>query len=238
MGTPKEWRPIVEALSTTYRCITVTWPGHDGQPLPSTPLHFSNLSRSLLDTLDKHALLPCVWVGYSMGGRLALYTATQSPASCTRLIIESSQPGLDNPVERQTRASIDTKRAQTIIEKGLPAFLKTWYQAPLFQSMQRDHTLMKQLSVWRQQQQKEHMARIIEELSPGRQPSCWSSLPSLSMPVHLLCGQLDTKYTSLMQEMQRALPHATLCSLPDAGHNTHLEQPHAFLRALQSALRA
>jgi 2-succinyl-6-hydroxy-2,4-cyclohexadiene-1-carboxylate synthase len=57
------------------------------------------------------------------------------------------------------------------------------------------------------------------------------------MPVLLVTGGLDGKFTGIAEEMSRAIgPNARRVVLADAGHTAHLEQPEAFLAALEDWL--
>jgi hypothetical protein len=50
----------------------------------------------------------------------------------------------------------------------------------------------------------------------------------LHIPVLLIVGELDTKFTEIARSMAQALPQSQLCIVPGAGHAVHLEQPEEF----------
>lgn len=52
------------------------------------------------------------------------------------------------------------------------------------------------------------------------------------MPVSLLAGERDTKFTALAQEMARRIPRASVTVVAGAGHAVHLERPEAVVEAL------
>jgi 2-succinyl-6-hydroxy-2,4-cyclohexadiene-1-carboxylate synthase len=62
----------------------------------------------------------------------------------------------------------------------------------------------------------------------GIQPSLYSRLTTLHLPVLLIAGALDTKFTTIAQRMVQALPQSQLRIVPAAGHTVHLEQPQLF----------
>ena len=80
-------------------------------------------------------------------------------------------------------------------------------------------------------------AKIISDLSPGRQPLLWQNLPNLSMPVLLVAGALDKKYTALVTEMAQKIPQATVEIVAGAGHNVHAEKPQQFAELVINFLR-
>jgi 2-succinyl-6-hydroxy-2,4-cyclohexadiene-1-carboxylate synthase len=78
-------------------------------------------------------------------------------------------------------------------------------------------------------------------MGTGRQPSLWSQLDTIYLPVLLLAGELDEKYVALARQMEAALPQAQLQVFSDAGHNIHLEKPENFtdhVLAFLASLRA
>ena len=52
------------------------------------------------------------------------------------------------------------------------------------------------------------------------------------MPVTLIAGERDTKFTAIAYEMAALIPDATVTIVPGAGHAVHLERPDAVIEAL------
>src|SRR4029079_16320170 len=72
----------------------------------------------------------------------------------------------------------------------------------------------------------------------GTQEPSWDRLAGLEMPVLVIAGERDAKFTALAARMAEAIgSNATVALLPDAGHAAHLEQPEAFLAIVQPWLR-
>jgi 2-succinyl-6-hydroxy-2,4-cyclohexadiene-1-carboxylate synthase len=166
-----------------------------------------------------------------LGGRLALYTALAYPEKFCSLILESANPGLTGALEREERAALDDRRAEQIVAGVIEAFIQTWYNLPLFQTLQRDPLRLKAIKSIRSTTDPHWAAKIVSQLSPGRQPSLWPRLGDLSLPVLLVAGELDAPYRAVTNRMAQKISHATIEIIPDAGHNTHLEQPEQFSRA-------
>jgi pimeloyl-ACP methyl ester carboxylesterase len=57
----------------------------------------------------------------------------------------------------------------------------------------------------------------------------------LAVPVTLVAGERDAKFTQLAREMAAAIPAATLAIVPDAGHAIHLEAPARIAELLACA---
>ena len=137
-GSGQDWAETVEAFPD-YRCILVDLPGHGlsaGCPPGLYPMPQAALA--LLAVLDGLGVEACVPVGYSMGGRLALYLALTHPDRCRAVVLESGSPGLASELEREARREWDESKATELERQGLAAFLEDWYRQPLFESIGRN----------------------------------------------------------------------------------------------------
>ncbi len=168
-----------------------------------------------------------ILLGYSMGGRIALYAAISS--FFRALILESASPGIEDDVERAERAASDEALARRIEREGVPAFVDYWENIPLFTSQQTlPEEVKAALRTQRLHNRADGLANSLLGVGTGAQPPLYAALPELHTPVLLLAGELDNKFTSLGRLMQQLLPQAELCIVLNAGHAVHLEQPVLF----------
>jgi 2-succinyl-6-hydroxy-2,4-cyclohexadiene-1-carboxylate synthase len=175
-------------------------------------------------------------VGYSLGGRLALYFNLAYPEKVTRLVLESANPGISDPYERQQRATRDQVLSEQILENGIESFLNEWYDLPLFKSLKRFPELKAELRRKRGQQSPQDMSTVLGALSPGRQPDLWPLLSKIQVPTLLIGGRLDQKYTGIIREMNQVLPNSQMILLDGCGHNVHRECPDPYLKELRDWL--
>ncbi len=234
MGRGNDWLPIAEQLAEQWYCLLPDLPGHGQNVMLSLeePLTFDTVSQGFFQWLAGLGLSQVHLLGYSMGGRLALYGATQAPHKIKSLILESANPGLRDMEARQARVKLDDERASTMRWIGMAEFVEQWYQMGLFASLKQHPQTLAQIIRQRKQNNVEWVAKVIAELSPGRQPPVWNRLARLSMPVLLLTGALDSKYVTLAEQMASLIPQATVNIIPQAGHNIHLEQPGLFIERI------
>ena len=239
LGAGEDWQPIVEECAAYFLCVVPDLPGHGqniDQPL-SLPLSFELLGTGLAHLLDQFPPGPVGLVGYSMGGRIALYGALKQPHRISALVLESCSPGIAVEAARRKRASVDDRRAESILANGLDDFVDRWYEMELFATLQRQPRLFQKTKQKRKMNDTRWAAKIISELSPGRQPSLWTELGSLSMPALLLAGALDSKYADIMPDMGRRIPESKVEIVPNAGHNIHLEAPNRFVELVTGFLQ-
>ncbi len=234
MGRGTDWQAIAQPFSERYLCLLPDLPGHgDNLAWPfETPLSLSSVAADLMArTFDKLTLL-----GYSMGGRVALQTAINYPTRVSRLVVESGNPGIVEASARQARALLDEQRATEIRKLGIETFVERWYDLPLFASLHRQPSLLAQIKTARRQNEARWAAKVISELSPGRQPELWSRLGEIRVPTLLITGDLDSKYLEITNRMAAKIPQAQIAIIPQAGHIPHAEQPQRFIKQIEQFL--
>jgi 2-succinyl-6-hydroxy-2,4-cyclohexadiene-1-carboxylate synthase len=228
MGINRDWSPVINQLSDQFHCIAVDLPGH-GQSQFDDPALFSMPAAAgmVIELLGYLEIDAVALVGYSMGGRLALYLAVHFPEHFTSLILESASPGLRTAEERQTRQKWDASIAHKLETQPLPVFLDDWYAMPLFNTL-RSHPNYGKVRQRRLANDPTQLALSMRQMGTGSQPSLWDEWVDLAVPTLLLAGELDQKYVGISAEMHTLNPRAHRVIIPNAGHNTHFEQNQAF----------
>lgn len=237
LGTSADWDAPMAVLAAQYRCITVDLPGHGASAnAPVAAFTMEGAAQALRNVLDAEGIDRAVVVGYSMGGRLALYFALHQPERCRALVLESASPGLRTEAERAIRREADERLAYCLETTAFDDFLRDWYAQPLFASLYHQPGRVERLLETRRQADPRALARALRGLGTGQQPSLWERLPALTVPVLALAGALDEKYAALADEMAALAPRMEAVRVPSAGHNVHLEQPEALLAYLVAFL--
>jgi 2-succinyl-6-hydroxy-2,4-cyclohexadiene-1-carboxylate synthase len=237
-GSSASWGELIGWLSGYFTVIAVDLPGHGMTDAPSDPARYA-MPRV---AADLRALFRACGadaphlVGYSMGGRLALYYALHHPVRS--LMLESASPGLADADERAARKAADDVLADEIERDGVAAFVERWEALPLFASQARlPETVREAQRAIRLANRPHGLANSLRGMGTGVQPSLWGRLGELNVPVLLLCGALDEKFTAIARAMSGRIRDARLNTLPDAGHTVHLEQPLQFRDALLRFVR-
>jgi 2-succinyl-6-hydroxy-2,4-cyclohexadiene-1-carboxylate synthase len=236
-GCKEDWDALSPALSHDSYLITVDLPGHGETgllaPEHTTPMGASALIIATLDGLD---IPTCDLLGYSMGGRLALYLLTTYPDRFSSVILESASPGLKTPRERKKRQADDAALAERIRTDGLEAFFAFWYSQPLFADIRQRTNRFEKLLQRRRGNTIDALIASLQYMGTGAQPSLWSHWSELPHPALLLVGEKDLKFRRIASQMADLSDNATMRIIEDAGHNTHLEQPEVFCRAVTEFL--
>jgi 2-succinyl-6-hydroxy-2,4-cyclohexadiene-1-carboxylate synthase len=224
--TGRSWDRIAARLAAGWEVVTVDAPGHGASATVRANLPEA---AELLGTTGG----PATYVGYSMGGRLCLHLALARPELVRRLVLVSATAGIEDPDERTARRRADEELAASIERDGLDAFLERWLALPLFATLPRDASGVKD----RRRNTAEGLATSLRLTGTGTQEPLWDRLGELAMPVLLVAGALDAKYVALAERMAGRIPRATVEVFEGAGHAVHLEQPDAFIGALETWLR-
>lgn len=227
MGSSLDWTPVVDALSGSYYCVLPDLPGH-GQSSGLQPISFDRTIQWLAEMLASLDIETFALVGYSMGGRVAMALAEHMPDRIRGLILESANPGLESEDARAERLAADASRAEQLEQISIEAFVRQWYSLPMFANLQDRPELLSSLMDARTLNDADGLARAMRGLSVGEQQSFWSFMARPPFPVLAIAGGLDTAYTAMCNR----LTLAGKIIVPEAGHNVHLENPAAYIKAV------
>ncbi|GAB4276824.1 MAG: 2-succinyl-6-hydroxy-2,4-cyclohexadiene-1-carboxy late synthase [Candidatus Promineifilaceae bacterium] len=243
-GSSANWEALTAVFAPHFRLIAIDLLGHGRTASPPNPTRYqmekvaADVTEIIQHTLSaSSAPLRFNLLGYSMGGRLALYIALHYPHLIQSLILESASPGLAAETERAERCQRDNALADRIERDGMPTFVDFWEKLPLWESQKQlpDET---RLALHRQRLQNNPagLANSLRGMGTGVQPSLWPRLGELKMPVLLLSGALDEKFVGINRQMAAQMPTAQLVVVPDTGHTVHLERPSTFANLVLSFL--
>jgi 2-succinyl-6-hydroxy-2,4-cyclohexadiene-1-carboxylate synthase len=238
-GSGMSWAQHVPAFATRFLTVTIDLLGHGRSDAPVDPGRYGieRAADDVLGVLDQLGVSRAAALGYSMGGRLAMFLATVAPHRISALVLESSSPGIRDPAERRGREARDAALADAIERDGITPFVDRWERLPLFATQARlPDAERAALRSQRLAQSPRGLANSLRGMGQGVQPPLFERLCAIPMPALILVGALDPAYCALGQEMTRLIPNARLAIIPDAGHAVHLEQPAAFRLAVDQFL--
>ncbi len=236
-GSAESWRPLLPGLAQEFQlvCPDILGHGKSDKPRDAASYRMEAAAADMVDLLDQLGVETAHLLGYSMGGRLAVFLALAYPQRFRSLVLESASPGLADGAERGRRRQADEDLANRIMARGIRWFVDYWESLPLWASQSRLRADV--LEAQRQQRLQNEplaLANSLRGMGAGAQPSLWSRLNALSMPTLLLAGEYDDKFRAIHAAMAERIPDARLAVLPGAGHRIHLEQPAVFTRAITS----
>ncbi len=239
-GSSEDWIETASALAAAgFGGVGIDLPGHGLTGVPADPRRFtmSETARDLTTLIQELGIAHAHWMGYSMGGRVALYLGITEPARVSSLILESESPGIAGEPARKERLARDEALAVEIGARGIPWFVSYWESLPVFGSQHRLSGAARDAQRARRLRNSPGgLAGSLRGLGQGAQEFLGPRLGSIRCPALLLAGALDSEYVALARRMAAVIPGADVHTVPDAGHNVHLEEPNAFNRVVLDRL--
>lgn len=232
-GSPESWEGVAATLPPATRVVAPSLIGHGTREDETVTGFEAEVDRiaHLLRAGDSDSSFHVV--GYSLGARIALGLLVRHPGPFARATLIGGQPGLELEEERRERRRSDEHLCQILEELGIETFVKKWESIPLFASQATlpASTLAAQRAA-RLRRDPNALARSLRSTGLGVMPSYWEALRSIPVPVRLVVGALDEKFTAIARRMAALLPNADLEIVPNVGHNVVLEAPGAVTKML------
>ena len=140
----------------------------------------------------------------------------------------AAPPGSPIQTERAARVADDEAKARHLEQIGVDAFVDEWLAQPMFAGLAASDA---DADVDRR-----HRLRNTVE-GPGGKPASrrdrragadvGHAAREMQIPVLVLAGERDRKFTDIGRRMAAAMPNATFAAIPNAGHAAHAEQPES-----------
>ena len=238
-GSAASWSSVSPDLARLHRVVAIDLIGHGASSVPEDPSRydFEQALDDLAEVTAQLGIARAAWLGYSMGGRLALGIGVRHPERVSALVLESATAGIQDEHELLQRAEADLVLARRIEEAGVETFVNEWEQLPIWESQRTlpDEVLRLQRDI-RLRNSAIGLANSLRGMGQGAQPSYWDRLSEIDVPVLLIAGALDRKFVGIAGQMGVRIAQATLSVVPESGHAAHLERPHEFLADVREFL--
>jgi 2-succinyl-6-hydroxy-2,4-cyclohexadiene-1-carboxylate synthase len=233
---PGSWDQLVAGLERSYEIVRVTLPGHGpaGSASAQARLPFEAAAGAVADAVaEVTGPEPATWVGYSLGGRLALRVALDRPELVDSLALLGATAGIEEVDARAARVEIDERLAAGLERKGVEQFIDGWLAQALFSRLSRSDAGVEE----RRLGTVEGLASALRLLGTGAQEPVWDRLGEIKVPVLLIAGEHDSKFSALAFRMAAAIgENAGISFVPGAGHAAHLERPQSVATILNRFL--
>lgn len=227
----RAWRPLVERLAATNRCISFDARGHGRTTY--TPEPFSRVDDALA-VLDALGASRAVVIGNSMGGRTALDLALTHPERVGALVliapgISGAPEGEDSPEVQAIDEQMQEAEGAGDLDRLNALEARFWLDGINGGAEGRVGGATRDLFL-------DMNGRALAAEPPGdddRSTNAWDRLEELVMPTLVVVGELDYPVsTDNALAAAERIPGARVVRLPDAAHLPVLEEDATCLRAL------
>jgi len=224
---------VTRALSADFRVTVPDLPGH-GRSRDFLPRAFT--AESLAEEVQRVLPGPAIWVGWSLGGFVALAAAQRYPQSVAKLVLVGATPKYVQSADWPHAMSL------TVLEQ-FALNLEQDYAATLdrFLSLQlaagEDRVVLRRLRDEMFRHGEPPAAALHQGLQLLKQEDRRAALPGIVAPALVVHGERDRIVpVGAARFLAAQLPRAQLELVPGAGHAPFLSHASHFLQKLRAFL--
>jgi 2-succinyl-6-hydroxy-2,4-cyclohexadiene-1-carboxylate synthase len=224
--------PSIAGHTKRRRLVAIDLPGHGS----STNVR-ANLKESAALVADAGG--EADYLGYSLGGRVLLHVALEHPEVTRKIVLIGAHAGIEDPAERAKRIESDELLANRLDaavgdDKAFLAFLEDWLKGPLFTHLKPDRAM-----IWlRLINDPDAVASSLRLCGLGTQQPLWDRLGEISVPVLVLAGSYDERFTEIGRRICASIgDNARFEFVEKSGHSCHLEQPRKTAKIVEEFLK-
>ncbi len=218
------WGSLPELLADHFEVVLVDLPGHGSSGHDDADLWHA---AELLGDVGRQGY----YVGYSMGGRIALHLALTTPQLVDGLVLIGATAGLDADIDRATRREADYRLADHLGTVGLAAFLDEWLANPLFAGLS-DEAAAREA---RLANRVEGLQSSLRSCGTGTQEPLWDRLREITAPTLVVAGSEDEKFTNVGNRLVEHLGAARFASVRGS-HAVHLQAPDQMAELISTTV--
>lgn len=217
------WRPFAHTLAQEFRVICVDLPGH-GRSVAEPAFVPAEVAVKIVAVLNGES---ACWLGWSMGGLVALEIARQFPALVQGLILLASNPCfVKQDAWPGMQLQVLQKFAANLQEDTLATLLK--FLALQLWGLEDSAALLAELRARVLECAPADSKTLQQGLQVLQQTDLRPVLAALACPVLAILGTRDALVPVALAEHLTALRAGLQCEvIPQAGHTPFLSHPEA-----------
>jgi pimeloyl-ACP methyl ester carboxylesterase len=226
-GYGAEWQATIKHLAPSWRVLALDQRGHGRSTRRPGDLSRKAYADDVMAVLDAAGVMePVVLIGQSMGAHTAMWAAARSPGRIGRLVMiegdvggggEAALAGLREALEGWPAPFADRDAAITFFG-GESEVSRAWAAG----------LEARPGGLW----PRWDLEVMVQTMEPVLLEEAWPVWASVTQPTLMVLGERGTIDVGRARRMLELSPETRLVTIPDAGHDVHLEQTAAWLREL------
>jgi len=224
---------IAKQLATDYTVIVPDLRNHGASP-HDADMRYESMTADVISLLNRLGINDAIWVGHSMGGKVAMTAALKDPSRVRALAVVDMAPvtythnfddvlagfdAVDLSVV-QSRKEADQQMSQVISSAALRGFL--------LQNLQRDQ----QGYQW--ELGLEHLRAAVSSITGFDQPQSKFEQEAVFIPGSESHYVTEQNWLVIREHF----PRASKCMVQGAGHWVYADKPQEFMHCLHQFLQA
>src|SRR5579871_499554 len=220
-ATAQMWKGQIEPLTKKNTLVTWDMRGHGQSDYPADQSAYSEDATvaDIAALLDAAGAERAIIGGLSLGGYMSLAFYRAHPERVRALLIIDTGPGFkkDDAREAWNRRALDT--AERLEREGLD----------VLKSGSRERSTV-------QHRDARGLALAARGMLTQRDARVMELLPEIKVPSLIVVGADDTPFLAASDYMAAKIPGARKVVIPNAGHAVNIDQPQAFIEAVEEFL--
>jgi len=230
-GSAQNFGGIQRRLADGFRVIAIDLRNHGASP-HAPDMSYPAMAADVLETLRAGHALPCMLVGHSMGGKVAMRAALDDPAAIARLVVSDIAPVRYPPA---FGPYVEAMRALAL-PPGLSRAQASALLAPAIPDPGIRGFLLQNLRFAEAPEWRIGLAEISAAL-PVIEGWEMPEAAAYDGPALFVSGERSDYIRVGHHPVIRVLfPAAAFVTVPGAGHWVHADNPDGFVRVLRSFL--
>lgn len=224
------WEPLLPALELRWRVTRIELPGHGESAASASGL------EAWVDALLAAAPAKAIWLGWSLGGLLALAAAARAPERINQLCLLAATPCFVQNADWSSAMPAQTfsqfaEQLSADVQGTVKRFLGLQVRGS-----EEARPLLRQLGDAMAQRPAASTAALADGLALLQNTDLRAELAGLTVPVSALLGERDTLVPSTLADALTELNPAVQVSVQaGAAHAPFLSHPEGFLAWLEQA---
>jgi pimeloyl-ACP methyl ester carboxylesterase len=230
-GHAGEWQRTIRRLSPRWRTLALDQRGHGRSTRRPHDLSREAFADDVAAVIDAAALdRPVVLVGQSMGAHTAFVTAARYPHLVSHLVMIEGDIG--GGEDHELAALREALASWPIPFPDYASALRFFGGDNELGRAWADGFAQRPDGLW----PRWDIDVMVRTMAPLVARECWPEWQTLRQPTLLVLGDRGSIDAARIERMLAARPATRLVTIADAGHDAHLEQPDAWLSALEAFL--
>ena len=233
LGSLDNWQSLAKELSVSYKVYIIDLRNH-GKSEHAEKHNYMLVENDLLEFMNEQNISSAHILGHSMGGKAAMFFATQHPERVDKLIVADIGPKYYPQHHQQILSALNSVDLTKVSSR-----------------QEAENSLMQQLNdvgivQWLMKNLKREsgesfswkfnligLTKEVENIGEALPDSAYFSNPAL----FIRGGKSNYILDDDIELITQIFPAAKLATIPMAGHWVHAEQPEEFLAVVLSFLK-